>query len=183
MNYQPPNLTGVQAMLQDQRRRRRRASRKAVLNSAPPSHTPSRQPMAAEDHVPASACANSQLRTITAWFGGFTALLWLIVIATHVEWVRRHDGPITPISFSVAIVLSLLAAGLLLVLYRLKGSWPHASALNRSSVNLPRPESASAGGAGNREWPDVAELDWAGVPTEVAAARCSEGSNAGPEHS
>jgi Inner membrane component of T3SS, cytoplasmic domain len=41
----------------------------------------------------------------------------MIVIATHVEWVRQHDGPsIHPIPYFVPVAVSALAAGLFLLL-------------------------------------------------------------------
>lgn len=53
----------------------------------------------------------TRARTATSWSAVIVVILaWVIVTATHVEWVRQHDGPsIHPISYAFPIVLSVLA--------------------------------------------------------------------------
>jgi hypothetical protein len=50
-------------------------------------------------------------RTATIWFAVIVVVLtWVIVTATHIEWVRQHDGPsIHPISYAIPVVVSVLA--------------------------------------------------------------------------
>ena len=58
-----------------------------------------------------------RLRTAVAWSAAVAVLSWMIVIATHVEWVRQHDGSsIHPISYFVPVAVSVLAAVFLLLL-------------------------------------------------------------------
>jgi hypothetical protein len=44
-------------------------------------------------------------------------IFWVVSIATRVEWVRQHDGPVTPVPYSLAAAVSVLAAGPLLAPY------------------------------------------------------------------
>jgi hypothetical protein len=61
------------------------------------------------------------IRTAAGWSAAVAVLSWMIVIATHVEWVRQHDGPsIHPISYFVPVAISVLAAGFLLLLRQRK---------------------------------------------------------------
>ena len=63
------------------------------------------------------------IRTAAGWSAAVAVLSWMIVIATHVEWVRQHDGPsIHPISYFVPLAVSVLAAGFLLLLRQRKAS-------------------------------------------------------------
>ena len=92
----------------------------------------------------------ARLRVVSAGLGAAAILLWLVVIATHVEWVRRHDGPITPISFSVPVVLSILAAGFLLVLCLMKIRSLPATGRTKSSVSIQQPDYRSDSDRGAR---------------------------------
>jgi hypothetical protein len=61
------------------------------------------------------------IRTAAGWSAAVAVLSWMIVIATHVEWVRQHDGPsIHPISYFVPVAISVLAVGFLLLLRQRK---------------------------------------------------------------
>jgi hypothetical protein len=65
--------------------------------------------------------AKTRIRTAAGWSVAVAVLSWMIVIATHVEWVRQHDGPsIHPISYFVPVTVSVLAAGFLLMLRQRK---------------------------------------------------------------
>jgi hypothetical protein len=65
----------------------------------------------------------TRFRTAAGWSAAVAVLSWMIVIATHVEWVRQHDGPsIHPISYFVPVTVSVLAAGFLLLLRQRKAS-------------------------------------------------------------
>ncbi len=65
----------------------------------------------------------SRIRTAAGWSAAVAVLSWMIVIATHVEWVRQHDGPsIHPISYFVPVVISVLAAGFFLLLRQRKAA-------------------------------------------------------------
>ena len=67
-------------------------------------------------------------------------IFWLIVIATHVELVRQHDGPITPISYVLGVVISVLAVGFLLTFSVLSARRPAESAVGQDGVNPPQRE-------------------------------------------
>lgn len=63
----------------------------------------------------------TRIRTAVGWSAAVAVLSWMIVIATHVEWVRQHDGSsIHPISYFVPVAVSVLAAGFLLLLRQRK---------------------------------------------------------------
>jgi hypothetical protein len=63
--------------------------------------------------------ARARAGRITGWVIAVTVVSWAIAIVTHIEWVRLHDGPISPVSYSLSIAISVLAVGVLLVLYAL----------------------------------------------------------------
>ena len=63
----------------------------------------------------------TRTRTAAGWSATVAFLTWVIVIATHVEWVRQHDGPsIHPISYFIPVAVSVLAAVFLLLLRQRK---------------------------------------------------------------
>ena len=71
--------------------------------------------------VPPQIRVKTGIRTAAGWSAVVVVLSWMIVIATHVEWVRQHDGPsIHPISYFVPVAVSVLAAGFLLLLRQRK---------------------------------------------------------------
>jgi FHA domain len=64
----------------------------------------------------------TRLRTAVAWSAAVAVFSWMIVIATHVEWIRQHDGPsIHPISYFIPVAVTVLAAGFLLLLRQRRG--------------------------------------------------------------
>ena len=70
--------------------------------------------------------AKTSIRTAVGWSAAVAVLSWMIVIATHVEWVRQHDGPsIHPISYFVPVTVSVLAAGFLLLVRQRKAGSIH----------------------------------------------------------
>lgn len=85
--------------------------------------------------------ARTRIRTAVAWSAAVVVLSWMIVIATHVEWVRQHDGPsIHPISYFVPVAVAVLAAGFLLLLRQRKagsiqdGHSPESAGAQRMSL-------------------------------------------------
>ena len=91
--------------------------------------------------------AGTRLRTAGAWSAAVAVLSWMIVIATHVEWVRQHDGSsIHPIPYFVPVAVSALAAGLFLLLrqrqsgsirdrYNAEGAGPPAQPMSPEYAN------------------------------------------------
>ena len=65
------------------------------------------------------------------------AVFWVIVEATHIHWVRNLDGPIHPISYSLAVVISVLAAAFLLTFHALSARRPAKSIVDPGGVNMP----------------------------------------------
>jgi len=57
-------------------------------------------------------------RKLAKWLVAVVIIFWAVPIATRVEWVRQHDGPVTPVPYSLAVTVSVLA-GLLLAPYML----------------------------------------------------------------
>ena len=73
--------------------------------------------------MPSQIRARTRIRTAAAWSAAVVVLSWMIVIATHVQWVRQHDGPsIHPISYFVPVAVTVLAAGFLLLIRQQKAA-------------------------------------------------------------
>jgi hypothetical protein len=78
-------------------------------------------------HTATSSAVSRKPRAVTntrkvavVWSAAIiTVLSWVIVIATHVEWVRQHDGPsIHPMPYFIPLVVSVLAAVFILLFRR-----------------------------------------------------------------
>jgi len=86
---------------------------------------------------PAQVPARRRTGKLAGWGVAVSVVFWAIAIATHVEWVMQHDGPVTPVSHSLAVVVSVLVVGLPLALsglsrHRTQGNaadWDRAGAL------------------------------------------------------
>jgi TolA-binding protein len=63
------------------------------------------------------AQARKPARRFAKWMVAVAIIFWAVSIASHAEWVRLHDGPIKPVPYSLGVVLSVLAAALLLLAY------------------------------------------------------------------
>jgi tetratricopeptide (TPR) repeat protein len=108
----------AQQQRQLDRVRRLRASTKAQRSSSAPL-------------LPHESVTN-RLRVTATIFTAVGALLWAVAIATHVQWVRLHDGTVTPVSYTWPGVASLTALGCLLL-----GSYAKAMAHgNRRANNI-----------------------------------------------
>ena len=61
--------------------------------------------------------ARSRLRTArtAVWLGGCGVLLWVLVVASHAEWVRLHDGPIHPVSYGLAVLITVIIITVIIV--------------------------------------------------------------------
>ena len=80
----------------------------------------------------------TRLRTAVAWSAAVAVLSWMIVIATHVEWVRQHDGPsIHPISYFIPVAVTVLAAGFLLLLSQRRGGRSRTDTARKASMLPP----------------------------------------------
>lgn len=86
---------------------------------------------------PAQVPARRRTGKLAGWGVAVSVVFWAIAIATQVERVMQHDGPVTPVSHSLAVVVSVLVAGLPLTLsgpsrHRTQGNaadWDRAGAL------------------------------------------------------
>jgi hypothetical protein len=168
---QQPLLAQQQVQRQQQLQqhaRRQRASRKARSSSSAPLST--------------QIAARANLGKVTAWLGAAAVVFWIIVIATHREWVRLHDGPIVPIPYVLAAVISILGAGFVLVLYLLKTRLPAARSMSHDAASIQRPDytSDSGAGAGHHAWQDTAGREPAPAAADVAGCSPDEASDTGP---
>jgi hypothetical protein len=94
-----PAILHQQQVLQQQHLRRRRRARR----SRDSARSPQRR-------------SRARLGRAAAWLGVIAVVFWIVVIATHVEWVRQHDGSsIHPMSYYLPVVVSVLAAGFVLL--------------------------------------------------------------------
>lgn len=65
---------------------------------------------------PAILHQRTRLGRAAVWLGAIAVAFWIVVIATHVEWMRQHDGKsIHPIPYYLSVVVSVLAAGFVLL--------------------------------------------------------------------
>lgn len=86
---------------------------------------------------PQASARRGSAKTAATWVIVVVAIFWLIVKATHIELIRQHDGPITPIPYFLAVVVSVLAVGFLLSLYVLRARPSADSAIDRDGANMP----------------------------------------------
>ena len=56
-----------------------------------------------------------------AWLSGCVVLIWVLVVASHAEWVRLHDGPIHPVSYGLAVVITVVIVLIIAAVYRPAG--------------------------------------------------------------
>ena len=96
---------GLQAHQRSQQRRRKRRTQ-------PPSTV-----VPGDGWSPGTQAAKPA-RKLAKWLVAVVIIFWAVPIATRVEWVRQHDGPVTPVPYSLAVTVSVLA-GLLLAPYML----------------------------------------------------------------
>ena len=94
---------GLQAHQRSQQRRRKRRTQPPSTVAPGDGWSPGRQ-------------AAKPARRLAKWLVAVAIICWAVSIATHVEWVRQHDGPVTPVPYSLAVAISILA-GLLLAPY------------------------------------------------------------------
>ena len=156
----------------EQRRSRQRQKRQAQY---PGPFVPSDQQQEPGSLAPSAVRARSRLSRVAGWVIAAVAVLWVIAIATHVESVRQHDGPITPVPYILATVGTVLAAGLLLALFLRVVRRPESIA-GRDGGSVQSRAGAGgapgASGAGGREAGD--EWHWArGQTTQPAGAGVS----------
>ena len=125
----------------EQQRSRQRQKRQAQY---PGPIVPADQQQAPGSLAPSAVRARSRLGRVAGWVIAAVAVLWVIAIATHVESVRQHDGPVTPVPYILAAVGTVLAAGLLLALFLRAARRPESIAGRDGGSVQPR---AGAGGA------------------------------------
>ena len=143
-------LQAQQARLAHQRHQQRSRRRQAGDPDPP---VPDGTGRAASPPVlwPQASSRKRRAKRAAAWGVSALVVFWAIVIATHVEWVRLHDGTVTPISYSLAVVISVLVAVLLLIFYALSAR-PAEGGINKGG-NTPqqdgmfRPATGLADGA------------------------------------
>jgi tetratricopeptide (TPR) repeat protein len=136
-------LQAQQARYQHQRYQQRRRKRQA---RQPAPAGPEAQRRASSSSGPPQASGRTHLG---GWVIAAVSVFWAIAIATHIEWVRLHDGPVRPLSYALAAAISALAAAFLLALYLLRRR--PGAARNVDAVSAAgRP----AGAAGVPRWPD-----------------------------
>jgi tetratricopeptide (TPR) repeat protein len=133
-----------------QRRRRRQAGHPSPL-------VPGGTERAASPSVswPQASARRRYTKRAAAWGIAVVVVFWLIAITTHVEWVRQHDGTITPISYALAVVISVLVAGFLLVFYVLRARQPEESVVNQGGANMAQLKNTFNSGVGQADGSDV----------------------------
>ena len=98
--------------------------------------------------LPAQGRQNTRGKDL--WVGHCrAAVFWAIAIVTHVEWVRLHDGPVTPVSYSLAVVVSVLVAGLPLALSGLSRHRPQGNAADWDRAGALEHDEAACAGVGS----------------------------------
>ena len=153
----------------EQRRSRQRQKRQA---QDPGPFVPSDQQQEPGSLAPSAVRARSRLGRVARWVIAAVVVLWVIAIATHVESVRQHDGPVTPVPYILATVGTVLAAGLLLALFSRAARRPESVAGRDGGSVQSRAGAGGASGAGGREAGD--EWHWArGQTTQPAEAGVS----------
>lgn len=100
---------GHQQAQQARQRRRQQAQHPAPF-------VPAEEPGSRSSVPSPQTAARARAGRITRWAIAVTVVSWAIAVVTHIEWVRLHDGPISPVSYSLSIAVSVLAVGVLLVL-------------------------------------------------------------------
>jgi hypothetical protein len=58
---------------------------------------------------------SKRVRAFVAWF----ALAWALILVSHIEWVRTHDGPVRPVSIPSAAMVSLTLVAIIACAYLL----------------------------------------------------------------
>jgi hypothetical protein len=118
-----------QQRLRRQRKRERQAREAAAFVADGNDGTP-----AELQYLPASPPIRRG--RVARWSSAIALLAWAVAIATHVEWVRLHDGPVTPVSYAIPVVITVLVAALLLSRYALSARQQSRSAaeVERASV-------------------------------------------------
>jgi FHA domain len=100
----------------------------------------------------------TRLSTAVGWSAGVAVLSWMIVIATHVEWVRQHDGPsIHPIPYFIPLAVSVLAAAFLFLLRQRRAS-PVQVRYSAEGVDAAARHRAAGHAAGPYAEPDATPL-------------------------
>ena len=167
---QPPLLAQQVIQQQEvQRQLRRRAARKQRGSSASSTAPP----------LP----ARTRSGRLAVWLGAaivmFCVLDWMIVITTHIPWVRQHDGARTPMSYPHAALISIIGAGCLLMLYLVRTARLREMSVSQGSASIQRPDEPPGSGAGAKNGPSMHTAGRQLEPdaTQVATRRPGEGAD------
>lgn len=167
---QPPLLAQQVIQQQEvQRQLRQRASRKQRRSSSSP--------------IAPQIPVRTRSGRLAVWLGGlivvFCVVDWMIVTATHVPWVRQHDGTRTPMSYPHAALISIIGAGCLLVLYLVRTAGLRERKVSQASASIQPHDPLPGSGASTENGPSMHTAGRHLEPdaTQVAARRPGEGAD------
>ncbi len=172
-------LQAQQARDQHQRYQQRRRRRQAGHPSRLVSDGTERAASPSVSWLQASA-RRGRAKRAAAWGIAVVVVFWLIVIATHVEWVRQHDGTITPIPYALAVLISFLVAGLLMTFYVFRARQPAESVVNQGGANMPQVKDTFNPGVGQTDGAKASPGGGGTVPLnpDVGGQRSAAGGDA-----
>ena len=132
-------------------RQRQKQKQKQKQAQYPPPFVPENQQGPSASGPPVIVPARTGMTRLAKWMIAAALVLWVIAVGTHIEWVRQHDGVITPVSYVFPVLVSVLAAVLLLAPYLLRRR-PRTTIAGPDSVDSQRQRSGGLGAGGNDEW-------------------------------
>ena len=138
-------------MQRARQRQKQKQKQKQKQAQYPPPFVPENQQGPSASGPPVIVPARTGMTRLAKWMIAAALVLWVIAVGTHIEWVRQHDGVITPVSYVFPVLVSVLAAVLLLAPYLA----PQASADDHrrpDSVDSQASVSGGLGAGGNDEW-------------------------------